>query len=274
MPGLSRHKTKNMKLVKFITGILVITSFAMCTLNEEIDLSTPGKGQYLVHTDMSQALTMMKSMGGGQMPDSLKDKTIDTIISLAAQLDSLDKPLSAEDQAYFKNGKLHMVMNMIENKFTMEMKYPVKDIKDLKNFFKVNQYVDSVNKSKKKEAEPSEAGEEGVPGGGGAPGLSGLSSMMSGMQGKGSPYVITDSSIQRVALTDEALAESMGEQMKGAEMFMSQMIMSATIKLPRPVKRLEGKNVKLQDDKKTVFFTTSFSELKENPENGAFLIVF
>jgi hypothetical protein len=220
---------------------------------------------------MSQALTMMKSMGGGQMPDSLKDKTIDTIISLESQIDSLDKPLSAEDQAYFKNGKLHMVMNMVENKFTMEMKYPVKDIRDLKNFFKVNQYVDSVNKSKKKETQP---GEEGAPGGGGAPGLSGLSSMMSGMQANGSPYIITDSSIQRVALTDEALTESMGEQMKGAEMFMSQMIMSATIKLPRPVKRLEGKNVKLQEDKKTVFFTTSFSELKENPENGSFLIVF
>jgi hypothetical protein len=260
-----------MKLVKFITGILVITSFASCTLNEEIDLSTPGKGQYLVHTDMSQALTMMKSMGGGQMPDSIKDKTIDTIISLASQLDSLYKPLSAEDQAYFKNGKLHMVMNMVENKFTMEMKYPVKDIKDLKNFFKVNQYVDSVNKSKKKEPEP---GEEGAPDGGAAPGLSGLSSMMSGMQSKGSPYIITDSSIQRVALTEEALTESMGEQMKGAEMFMSQMIMSATIKLPRPVKRLEGKNVKLQEDKKTVFFTTTFSELKENPENGSFKIVF
>lgn len=261
-----------MKIVKIITGILVITSFASCTLNEEIDLSTPGKGQYLVHTDMSQALTMMKSMGGGQMPDSLKDKTIDTIISLESQLDSLDKPLSAEDQAYFKNGKLHMVVNMLENKFTMEMKYPVKDIRDLKNFFKVNEYVDSVNKSKKKETEP---GEEGVPGGGGgAPGLSGLSSMMSGMHANGSPYIITDSSIQRVALTDEALTESMGEQMKGAEMFMSQMIMSATIKLPRLVKRLEGKNVKLQEDKKTVFFTTSFSELKENPENGSFLIVF
>lgn len=260
-----------MKIVKIIAGILVITSFASCTLNEEIDLSTAGKGQYLVHTDMSQALTMMKSMGGGQMPDSLKDKTIDTIISLESQLDSLDKPLSAEDQAYFKNGKLHMVVNMLENKFTMEMKYPVKDIRDLKNFFKVNEYVDSVYKSKKKETQP---GEEGAPGGGGAPGLSGLSSMMSGMHANGSPYIITDSSIQRVALTDEALTESMGEQMKGAEMFMSQMIMTATIKLPRPVKRLEGKNVKLQEDKKTVFFTTSFSELKENPENGSFLIVF
>lgn len=261
-----------MKIVNIIAGILFVVSLTSCTLNEEIDLSTPGKGQYLVHTDMSQVLTMMKSMGGGQIPDSLKDKAIDTVISLASQLDSLDKPLSADDEAYFKNGKLHMVMNMVDNKFTMEMKYPVKDLKGLQRFFVVNQYVDSVNKSKKKEPEP---GEEGVPSGSGdAPGLSGLTSIMSGMQSKGMPYIITDSSIQRVVLSKEDLAESMGEQMKGAEMFMSQMIMSATIKLPRPVKRLEGKNVKLQDDKKTVFFTTSFAELKEDPESGGFLIVF
>jgi hypothetical protein len=268
---LNRHKRIHMKIANIIAGILVIASFASCTLNEEIDLSTPGKGQYLVHTDLSQMLTMMKSMGGSQIPDSLKDKAIDTVISLASQLDSLDKPLSAEDQAYFKNGKLHMVMNMLEDKFTMEMKYPVKDIKDLQRFFVVNQYVDSVNKSKKKEPAP---GEEPAQGGGGAPGLSGITSMMSGMQSKGMPYIITDSSIQRVALSKEDLNESMGEQMKGAEMFMSQMMMSVTIKLPRPVKRVEGKNVKLQEDKKTVFFTTSFAELKDDPESGGFLIVF
>lgn len=260
-----------MKIVKIITGILVIASFASCTLNEEIDLSTPGKGQYLIHTDASQALEMVKTMGGGQMPDSVKDKVIDTTMSLASQLDSLDKPLSTEEQAYYKNGTLHMMVNMPENKFTMEMKYPVKDIMDLKNFFKVNQYVDSVNKSKKKAAQP---GEEGAPGGGAAPGLSGLSTMMPGVSSNGSPYIITDSSIQRVVLSKDGLEESFGEQMKGIEMFMSQMTMTATIKLPRTVKRLEGKNVKLQDDKKTVFFTTSFAELKENPENGGFLIVF
>lgn len=260
-----------MKIVKIIAGILVVASFASCTINEEIDLSTPGKGQYILATDMSQALEMMKSMGGGKIPDSIKEKSIDTTISLASQLDSLDKPLSAEEQAYFKNGTLHMVMSMGENKFNLETKYPVKDIKDLQKFFKAYYYVDSVNKSKKKTTQPGEeVPEEGVPGAG----LGSLGSVMSNVPSTASPYIITDTSIQRIALTKESMEETYGDKMKGAEMFMSQMVMSVTIKLPRTVKRLEGKSAKLLDDKKTVFFTASMAEMMEDPENGSFLIVF
>ncbi|QNA43888.1 hypothetical protein [Lacibacter sediminis] len=260
-----------MKIGNIIAGILVVASFASCTINEEIDLSTAGKGQYIMAADMSQALEMMKSMGGGQVPDSIKDKSIDTTMSLASQLDSLDKPLSAEDQAYFKNGTLHMVMSMNDNKFNMETKYPVKDIKDLQKFFKAYYYVDSVNKSKKKTPQPGEeAPEEGAPGAG----MGGLANVMGNMPSTASPYIITDTSIQRIALTKESMTETYGDQMKGAEMFLGQMVMSVTIKLPRPVKRLEGKSAKLLDDKKTVFFTASMAEMMEDPENGSFLIVF
>jgi hypothetical protein len=271
MPGLNRHKRKHMKIVNIIAGILVIASFASCTINEEIDLSTAGKGQYIMATDMSQALVMMKSMGGGQMPDSLKGKSIDTTMSLASQLDSLDKPLSAEEQAYFKNGTLHMVMSMDENKLNMETKYPVKDIKDLQKFFKAYYYVDSVNKSKKKTPQPGEEmPEAGAPGAG----MGGLANVMGNIPSTASPYIITDTSIQRIALTKESMTETYGDQMKGAEMFLGQMVMSVTIKLPRPAKRIEGKSAKLLDDKKTVFFTASMAEMMEDPENGSFLIVF
>jgi hypothetical protein len=259
-----------MKIVKIITGILVIASFASCTLNEEIDLSTPGKGQYLIHTDMSQAMEMMKSMGGGQMPDSIKDKAIDTTFSLEKEIDSLGITLSPEEAAYYKNGTMHMLMNMPENKFNVEIKYPVKDIVDLKKFFKVYYYVDSVKKVRKKEKEGTGENAEG----GGSPGLDNMSNMFSGMPSKGSPYIITDSSIQRIALTTEAITENMGEEMKGMEMFMSQMIMTITIKLPRPVKETKGDMIKVLDDKRTVVFSSSFSEMKDDPSKTEFYIKF
>lgn len=258
-----------MKIVNFLSGILVIALFASCSLNEEIDLSTPGKGHYVVHTDLSPAMEMMKSMGGGQIPDSIKDKAIDTVVSLARQIDSLDKPLTAEEAAYFKNGTMHIVMNMPENKFAVETKYPVKDLQDFNKFLKVYYHVDSVNKARKKEQVPEE-GEDAPP----TPGFDNMASMFSGMPSKGSPYIITDSSIQRIALTQEAFAENAGEQMKGIEMFMGQMTMTITIKLPRTVKEAKGDMIKVLDDKKTVVFSSSLAEMKDDPSKTAFYIKF
>ncbi len=259
-----------MKILNIIAGILVIASFASCSLNEEIDLSTPGKGHYKVHTDMSQALEMMKGMGGGQLPDSIKDKAIDTTFSLAKEIDSLGVTLSPEQAAYYKNGTTHMVMNMPENKFNVEMKYPVKDIKDLQKFFKVYYYVDSIKSERKKEKAQTEDGSDA----GGAPGFDNMSSLFSGMPSKGSPYIITDSSIQRIALTKEAITENMGEEMKGIEMFMSQMLMTITIKLPRPVKEVKGEQIKVLDDKRTVVFSSSLSDIKDDPSKTEFYIKF
>ena len=270
MHGLSLHKANNMNIRNIFAAILLAALFTSCSINEEIDLSTPGKGQYLLHTDMSQAMEMMKSMGGDQVPDSIKDKSIDTTFSLAKEIDSLGITLSPEDAAYYTNGTMRMVMNMPENKLNIEMKYPVKDIKDLQNFFKVYDYVDSVKKERKKEKDATGENAEGSA----APGLENMSSMFSGMLSKGSPYMITDSSIQRIALTTEAITENLGEQMKGMEMFMSQMVMTITIKLPRPVKETKGDMIRVLDDKKTVLFSSSLSDMKDDPAKTGFYIKF
>lgn len=271
MHGLSLHKTNNMNIRNILSAMLLAASFTSCSINEEIDLSIPGKGQYLVHTDMSQAMEMMKGMGGGQIPDSIKDRAIDTTFSLANEIDSLGITLSPEDAAYYKNGTMHIEMNMPENKVNVEMKYPVKDIKDLQKFFKVYYFVDSVkNERKKEKAATEESGSEGaMPGG-----LDNMSTMFRGVPSKGSPYIITDSSIQRIALSKETFAENMGDEMKGVEMFMSQMVMTITIKLPRQVKETKGDMIRVLEDKKTVVFSSSLADMKDDPSKTEFYIKF
>lgn len=273
MHGLSLHKTNNMNIRNILSAMLLAASFTSCSINEEIDLSTPGKGQYLIHTDMSQAMEMMKSMGGSQVPDSIKDRAIDTTFSLANEIDSLGVTLTPEQAAYYNNGRMHMVMNMPENKFNVEMKYPVKDIRDLQKFFEVYYYVDSIKSVRKKEKEAAGEGSDAgpVPGAGG---LDNMSKMFGGIPSKGSPYILTDSSIQRIALTKETFTENMGEEMKGVEMFMSQMVMTITIKLPRPVKETKGEMIKVLDDKKTVVFSSSFADMKDDPSKTEFYIKF
>lgn len=252
-----------MRLIKLLSAIFFLFSFASCAMHEEIDLSTPGKGNYIIAADMSGAMEMVKSMGEDKIPDSLKYKIMDTTFSMASQIDGLDLPLTTDEKAYFQNATAHMAMNMAENKFNIEMKYPVKDANDLKNFLRVYNLVDSARHESKKD----ETTESDGP-------MPGFGDILSGMPVKGSPYIITENSIQRIALTKEDLSKVMGEDAQGAEMFLSQMTMSITIKLPRPVKEATGSMIKVSDDKMKVEFSANFSEMMDDPSKTEFLIKF
>jgi hypothetical protein len=255
------------KLLLLLSATLIF--FTSCSMHEEIDLATEGKGHYQVSMDMSAMLEMVKSMGGaGKIPDSVAKEKKDTAFSMAGLIDSSGGTFTSEEKAYFYNGTMNVKMDMEANKMDIVIKFPVKNPLDLKNFFRVWTTVDSLNKIKKQEKEAAESGNNEMPNpmaGGGMP---------DNLPLKPSPYVITDSSIERLAQNKEDVMSDLGEQGQGAAMFMNQVNMMTTIKLPRPAKRLEGKNVKLSDDKKSIFFSATMQDMMDDPKAGAFKVVF
>ncbi len=254
-------------MIKLFSAIVCVLLLTSCTLHEEINLSEEGKGHYSVNMDMSQAMEMMKTMGGaGQVPDSIAEKIIDSSFSMRSQIDSVDAGFTDTEKSFFYLGTTHIQMNMKESKMIMDMIYPVANAKQLKHFFYLSTMVDSIAKEKQKESPDSlnpEISRQPSPG-----------DLFSALPVKGKPYIITDSSIERTAVSKEELTEQLGQDMKGADMFMNQMSYSITVKLPRPVKKLEGKNVKLLDDKRTVFFSAVFSDLMKDAEESRFKIIF
>lgn len=253
------------KLFSGIIGSLLLLS--SCTVHEEINLIESGKGYYSVNMDMSPAMEMMKTMGGaGQVPDSIANKVIDSSFSMRSQIDSIDADFADAEKSFFYAGSTHVQMNMKEGKMIMDMKYPVTNVKELRRFFTVYTRVDSITKSKQKE-NPDSVNT-------GMPKQPSPADLLSSLPVKSKPYIITDSSIERIAVSREELTEQLGDEMKGADMFMNQMTYSITVTLPRPVKKIEGKNVKLLDDKKTVFFSALFSDLMRDAEESRFRIVF
>jgi hypothetical protein len=252
------------KLLFVITSVLL---FSSCTVHEEINVSSEANGYYSMNMDMSPAVEMMKSMGGaGQVPDSIADKVIDSSFSMRSQIDSIDTGFTDTEKSFYYLGNTHIQMNMKEGKMIVDMKYPVANTKQLKHFFELNQEVDSI--SKEKQRAEGDAGDMGIAG------QPSPTSMLSSFSSKGKPYIITDTSIERIAISKEELNEQLGPDMKGADMFMNQMTYSITIKLPRQVKSLQGKNIKLLDDKKTVFFSAMFSEMMTDTEASRFKISF
>jgi hypothetical protein len=253
----------------FSVVIAALLFLSSCSMHEEIDLAKEGNGFYKIDVDMSQMMAMIKSMSGEKIPDSVSNRVMDTVYSLKEMIDSSGGVFTAEEKAYFNNGTMHVKMNMPDNKMSVVMQFPVKNAADLKKFFAVYDKVDSLNKLKKQQQKEAEAAA------GPNDQLDPTKGMMNGgLPFKRTPYVITDTSIERIALSREKMQEQMGEEMKGAEMFMSQMNMMVTIKLPRPAKRLEGKNAKLSDDKRSVFLSSSLSEMMDDADANTFKVIF
>jgi hypothetical protein len=253
----------------FSVVIAALLFLSSCSMHEEIDLAKEGNGFYKIDVDMSQMMAMIKSMSGEKIPDSVSNRVMDTVYSLKEMIDSSGGEFTAEEKAYFNNGTMHVKMNMPDNKMSVVMQFPVKNAADLKKFFAVYDKVDSLNKLKKQQQKEAEAAA------GPNDQLDPTQGMMNGgLPFKRTPYVITDTSIERIALSREKMQEQMGEEMKGAEMFMSQMNMMVTIKLPRPAKRLEGKNAKLSYDKRSVFLSSSLSEMMDDADANTFKVIF
>jgi hypothetical protein len=262
----------NNRLLLLIASVLFFTS---CTMHEEIDLAKEGNGFYQVHVDMSPMMEMMKGMSGtNAVPDSIAKEVRDTTFSLASMIDSAGGNFTAEEKAYFYNATMQMKMDMPSSKMEVFMKFPVKNAADLRKLFAVWSKVDSLNEIKKNKKEEVALNqppkvptiESGSP-------VDNITNPGE-LPFKPSPYIITDTSIQRTSLTKEDIMKDMGETGQGALMAASQMNYTATIKLARPVKKLTGKNVKLSDDKRTVFYSASLQELLDDPTAGEFLIIY
>lgn len=258
--------SKCIKMIKLLLSLASILLFlSSCSIHEEINLSEEGKGYYKMSVDMSQAIEMMKGMGGKeQIPDSVANKIMDSSFSMRSQIDSAGTEFTDTEKKFFYMGTMHMKMNMKENMMKMDLNYPIANTKELQQFFVVYTKVDSVSKLKQKEnpdvnKDPTD--------------MAVSPDLFSSLPANNKPYIITDTSIERIVVTKEDLTKQMGD-MQGGEMFMSQMSYSITITLPRPVKRIGGKNLKLQEDKKTVLVSLSFADMMSNPADGGFKIVF
>ncbi len=247
--------------------LIALALFSSCSISEEMDLSGGANGGYYkVDADMGQALTMMKSMGGG---DQLKDSSMagakDSSFSLFNQVDSIREFFTDKELQYFLNGKGVLKMNMDENLFTMQLRYPIKDLKDMQQFLGTQQKIDSITKTKK-DSIPEGEGE-------GEMQLNQKTPDFSKMLTPKTAYIITDTSISREGIEKADMGGEMGD-MKGMEMFFGQITISTTIKLPRPAKIVKGDNARLLEDKKTVVISASMLELVSSKESTKFYISF
>lgn len=252
------------KIIYLVLTCFTIVLAGCFDTTEELTLNTDGSGTISTTNDMSNVFSMMGQMGGGsQQLDKLKD--MDTTIKFASLMDSI-KNLSAEEKKLISKGTMKIVVNQKAEKLISSTSFPFQKASDVaiiqKAFPKVGEEATKKMGSGKMEM-PMGMNEDDMP--------------------KPKTFddyfdmVITSNSITKT-LNKEKYATAADDQYMKILQQMGGMGASATqhyvFNLPRPATKVEGKGLKLSDDKKKVTLTVTSDDFFDEPKKFEFRIEY
>src|SRR6478735_8782458 len=100
-------------------------------VNEEVLIRGNGSGHYTTKIDMSGLLEMMQNFTTeADLQKEGFDRPIDTLIMLSSMIDSIEK-IGPDEKAIMETGKMHMIMNLMEKKFTGDMDFDFRNNHEL-----------------------------------------------------------------------------------------------------------------------------------------------
>jgi hypothetical protein len=245
----------------FLSGCFEIT--------QELTVNKDGSGTISNTTDMSEMMSMAMQMAGDKAGE--EKLNTDTLMLFKDLIDTA-KDLTAEEKQLLKNGSLHLVMKMDENKYFINTNVPFSNMADVNRINKalqnrntgrfmgntmkelMNAGSDSTTSNAPEKEDPDMSMPEDYL----------LLTCKPGFISR----VVNKEKIARLD-QDEALSKmkemsSMGTPLKT----------NFIINLPRPAKKVEGKNVKLSDDRKKVTISNELDELYNDPASFEFTIEY
>ena len=246
-----------------LTGCLEIT--------QELTVAKDGSGTLSSTTDMSQVMSMFIQMAGEKLGD--QKLNMDTTIRFKSLLDSI-KDMSPANKELLKDGLVHVTMKMDDNKYMINSSVPFKKMGDVE---KINQAMQKEVNGKFLDNAMKEAMKENK-------GL-GDSSMMNSRQATPQMSLpenyftlnCRDGVISRTANKEKMKSLADDEtlnQMKQMSSMGAPLKTNLVINLPRPAKKVEGKNVKLSDDKKKLTIENELNDLYDDPSLYEFKVEY
>ena len=254
---------------RFLLLLSAIVCFVSCyEVNEEIVINENGGGTFTTKMDMGQMLDMIQAMAGeDEITKEGLDKALDTTILMKSILES-SKDMTSEQRELLRDGKVNLQMDMKQKLFKAQVDIPYKGYNDLQSLMS-----------------------------GKGNSLTGLSQLFKGVFDKGEPSTTMDSpkepgledmnSIFDVIIKDGLISKKINvskhkafidkpeiAQLKQMSSGGMEILYTTSIKLPRPVKKVESPLVKLSPDKKTVTLKYNLLELLDNPEKFSYTIEY
>ena len=236
-----------------LTGCLEVT--------QNLTINKDGSGVISSTTDLSQVVTLAMQMAGDKMKE--QKMNMDTTVQFKTMFDSA-KNMSAANKELLKNGFVHVVMRMDDNKYLITSTIPFKKMADIEKINTAMQkdvsgrFLDNALKEAMKQSNAGDT--SSIPEPRQTPPLS-LPENYFILTCKNGLISRTADKI-KLALLDQ---DEMLNQMKQIGSMGAPLKTNFVIQLPKPAKKFEGKNLTLSDDKKTVTISNELNDLFEDP---------
>jgi hypothetical protein len=258
-----------MKIWKIVLPLAFLFCLSSCVeINEDINISKNGSGEYSMNMDMSKLLDIMQSyIGKDELEKQLPQKKMDTSIMMKTIVDT-STTLSAEKKALLRNGKLHMNLNMDEKIFKTDMHFPFKSMDQLQQLYTSMGDGSLGTGQLLKNLAPGK-GDSSADNMQGGPDIGQFNSIYT--------FISRSGFISRTVNKEKfnAMKESAqyGQMKQAGDMGM-EVPYTITIHLPKPAKKITNTFAKLSPDKKTVTIKYNLTEVLEHPEKFEYTIEY
>ncbi len=257
-----------------LTTIFLFLLLGCYEVNEEVVINSNGSGTYQMKMDMGGLLEMIQMMAS---EDELKkeelNRAIDTTILFKDVLDSANN-LTAQEKALMKNGKMRLQMDMKEKVFKADMDFLFKNYSELQELMlgpassagmtKALENIFNPNAPSRTDTTSAGITDRAVD-----PGIDQIGQIYD---------IIAKDGLISKKINPEKLKQLMERpelaQLKEFKNSGLEINYSTSIKLPRPVKKVDNINLKLSDDKKTISIKYNLMEMLDNPEKYSWSISF
>ena len=228
---------------------------------QDLTINKDGSGIFTNTTDLSNMIAFIKQMGGDEA-DKMQDT--DTTISLTGVADSI-AGLTADQKRIVNKGTMKLTLNMQNEKLLVKLNFPFERLTDVELLKEVLPKL-SVSALKKL------PGGDQMPAGTGGADSSTIKTFDNFFDDTFSKKIIsrTLNKAKYATAADNEFMKSL-QQMSGMG---SPVKVNYVINLPRPAKKVQGKSVKLSDDKKKVTVSVTSDDFFDDPSKFEYRIEY
>ena len=228
---------------------------------QDLTVNKDGSGIFTNTTDLSNMIAFIKQMGGDEA-DKMQDT--DTTISLTGVADSI-AGLTADQKRIVNKGTMKLTLNMQNEKLLVKLNFPFERLTDVELLKDVLPKL-SVSALKKL------PGGDQKPAGTGGADSSTIKTFDNFFDDTFSKKIIsrTLNKAKYATAADNEFMKSI-QQMSGMG---SPVKVNYVINLPRPAKKVQGKSVKLSDDKKKVTVSVTSDDFFDDPSKFEYRIEY
>lgn len=263
-----------MNKISLIASLLFVLFFSSCLDTEEkIVINKNNSGIYTLTLDMSKMLQLMDQMGQENKDDSQIQEKKDSTVYFKSFVDT-STALTAKEKEMFTNGSLRMKVDEAEKELIVVLNFPFKHIGDLPEL--KSSYLSVIDKlgiSNKLKNSGDSGSVEDMPADI-AKDKNILNPARDAFVFAAAPGKLSNSLVNKDLFNNKIQNDSSMQMLQQMSMMMGDMNYKTIIVLPKKVKKYKGNQTILSDDKKTLTFLTTLSDMLNRPEAAEYSVEY